>query len=103
MARHTRYPAGRDWLPEAFKQTAASSHPYQEPTTEEKIMQWYRMYVDRKISLEAMLTALDDFPEEDMDAFTDKHKELFLTVEDVVMPEELFRESIRPHVGRIWS
>jgi hypothetical protein len=98
MARHTRYPAGRDWLPEAFKQLGANTHEYQEPTDEEQIAQWIRMFTDRKISYWSMCEGLRSYYAQ----IPGEVREIMLFT---VTPGnvDMIREKLRPFARRIYS
>lgn len=100
MARHTRYPAGKNWLPEFFKQEGANTGPYQPPTPEQQANQWIRMFVDRKISFESMYDGVKPIlvylPEGAMQVFLDwQDSGEEWTSED-------WRERLRPFAGRVW-
>lgn len=98
MARHTRWPAGKDWLPEAFRQLGANTHEYTDPTDEEKAMQWVNSFVIRRISREALLEAIAKGPKPvplSMEIC------MYLGNHDMFSDDEL-REGLRPHIRRIY-
>lgn len=112
MARHTRWPAGKDWLPEAFRQLGANTHEYREPTPEEQANQWIRMFVDRKISREALLKYFYG-PEGRGDSMLQykpmvylieaSHEAPYYINDDGSFNDEKLRNDLRPYAGRIWS
>ncbi len=97
MARHQRWPAGKDWLPEAFKQLGANTHEIRENTPEENAAQFIRMFVYRKISREAMLAGIATHHEAIPDAA------YYLINSSEHTSDEQLREELRPYAGRVWS